>query len=37
VNATAPGIEYYADPWDGGRGVYFGAPDGHNMELLTRP
>jgi catechol 2,3-dioxygenase-like lactoylglutathione lyase family enzyme len=40
------GIEYYADPFharageinhhDGGRGVYFVDPDGHNMELLTR-
>ena len=41
------GIAYYADPlheqpgrinhWNGGRGVYFADPDGHNMELLTRP
>jgi catechol 2,3-dioxygenase-like lactoylglutathione lyase family enzyme len=39
------GIAYYADPfheqpgrinhWNGGRGVYFAGPDGHNMELLT--
>jgi catechol 2,3-dioxygenase-like lactoylglutathione lyase family enzyme len=40
------GVEYYADPGhsepasinhrDGGRGVYFADPDGHNLELLTR-
>jgi catechol 2,3-dioxygenase-like lactoylglutathione lyase family enzyme len=40
------GADYYADPrhqqpgeinhWNGGRGVYFSDPDGHNMELLTR-
>jgi catechol 2,3-dioxygenase-like lactoylglutathione lyase family enzyme len=41
------GLEYYADPgcrevgqinhrW-GGRGVYFRDPDGHLMEILTRP
>ncbi|MDJ0343524.1 VOC family protein [Streptomyces sp. H10-C2] len=41
------GITYYADPAlkkpgeinhnDGGRGVYFLDPDGHGMELITRP
>ena len=41
------GLDYYADPgcreagqinysW-GGRGVYFRDPDGHLMEILTRP
>jgi catechol 2,3-dioxygenase-like lactoylglutathione lyase family enzyme len=41
------GVETWADPdhtvpggintrW-GGRGVYFPDPDGHNMEILTRP
>jgi catechol 2,3-dioxygenase-like lactoylglutathione lyase family enzyme len=43
----AEGIEYFADPGhqqrgqtnsrDGGRGFYFSDPDGHNMEVLTRP
>jgi catechol 2,3-dioxygenase-like lactoylglutathione lyase family enzyme len=43
----ADGITYYADPHqkhpgeinhnDGGRGVYFPDPDGHGMELITRP
>jgi catechol 2,3-dioxygenase-like lactoylglutathione lyase family enzyme len=43
----AAGLDYYADPFhrqrgrlnhrNGGRGVYFADPDGHNMELLTRP
>ena len=42
----ARGITYAADPTyrkigelnsnDGGRGVYFRTPDGHNLELLTR-
>ncbi len=42
----AAGIEYYADPFhdhpgrmnhrNGGRGLYFADPDGHDMELLTR-
>jgi catechol 2,3-dioxygenase-like lactoylglutathione lyase family enzyme len=43
----AAGIGYYADPhkhepgkinnhW-GGRGVYFDDPDGHLMELITKP
>ncbi|MFI9102086.1 VOC family protein [Streptomyces fildesensis] len=41
------GLTYYADPGlkkpgeinhnDGGRGVYFLDPDGHGMELITRP
>lgn len=42
----ATGVTYWADPMhrrpgeinamNGGRGVYFADPDGHNMELLTR-
>ena len=41
------GIEYWADPGrtmagqinnhDGGRGVYFKDPDGHLLEIITRP
>jgi catechol 2,3-dioxygenase-like lactoylglutathione lyase family enzyme len=41
------GIEYYADPFarrhgeinrnDGGRGVYFADPNGHWLEIITRP
>ena len=41
------GLDYWADPartrpgeinnHDGGRGVYFKDPDGHLMELITRP
>src|SRR5262245_40472133 len=41
------GITYYADPHhrqpgeinhhDGGRGAYFSDPDGHNLEIITRP
>jgi catechol 2,3-dioxygenase-like lactoylglutathione lyase family enzyme len=44
---TAQGLDYWADParkepgeinhWNGGRGVYFEGPDGHFLELLTRP
>jgi catechol 2,3-dioxygenase-like lactoylglutathione lyase family enzyme len=44
---TERGIMYWADPGrtrpgeinhnDGGRGVYFGDPDGHVMEIITRP
>jgi extradiol dioxygenase family protein len=44
---TARGTEYYADPslqqpgaWnthDGGRGVYWFDPDGHFLEIITRP
>ncbi|MFD4032026.1 VOC family protein [Streptomyces sp. NPDC058637] len=40
-------VTYYADPRHtepgringlfGGRGVYFDDPDGHNMEIMTRP
>ncbi|WP_017625809.1 VOC family protein [Nocardiopsis chromatogenes] len=41
------GMDYWADPGktrpgeinrnDGGRGVYFDDPDGHRLEILTRP
>lgn len=41
------GLTYYADPShgepgqininDGGRGLYFEDPNGHNLEVLTRP
>jgi catechol 2,3-dioxygenase-like lactoylglutathione lyase family enzyme len=41
------GIAYYADPHhgepgqinhnDGGRGVYFDDPNGHRLEIITRP
>lgn len=41
------GITYYADPGhgqprqinrnDGGRGTYFSDPNGHNLEIITRP
>jgi len=41
------GLEYWADPMrrrsgeinhnDGGRGVYFPKPDGHYLEVITRP
>ena len=41
------GIEFYPDPGhssageinnnDGGRGLYFSDPDGHNLEIITRP
>jgi catechol 2,3-dioxygenase-like lactoylglutathione lyase family enzyme len=43
----AKGLDYWADPartrpgelnrHDGGRGVYFRDPDGHLLELITRP
>ena len=43
----AQDVEYWADParskpseinhHDGGRGVYFKDPDGHLLELITRP
>ncbi|MFF4409177.1 VOC family protein [Streptomyces sp. NPDC001262] len=43
----AVGVTYYADPRHsepgrinrlfGGRGAYFTDPDGHNMEIMTRP
>lgn len=41
------GLDHWADPGrdlpgrinthDGGRGVYFGGPDGHFLEIITRP
>ena len=41
------GLDYWADPRhqapgrinhnDGGRGVYFPDPDGHSLEVITRP
>jgi catechol 2,3-dioxygenase-like lactoylglutathione lyase family enzyme len=41
------GLDYWADPfrrepgrineWDGGRGVYFDDPNGHLLEVITRP
>jgi catechol 2,3-dioxygenase-like lactoylglutathione lyase family enzyme len=41
------GLEYWADPFhqqpgrtndnDGGRGVYWEDPNGHNLEIITRP
>ncbi|KUN26175.1 bleomycin resistance protein [Streptomyces antibioticus] len=41
------GLAYWADPFhrqrgeinhnDGGRGTYFDDPNGHNLEILTRP
>ena len=44
---TQRGITYWADPAhqekgvintrDGGRGCYFDDPNGHNLEILTRP
>jgi catechol 2,3-dioxygenase-like lactoylglutathione lyase family enzyme len=44
---AARGLQHWADPRrqrpgqinhrDGGRGVYFPDPAGHNMEILTRP
>jgi catechol 2,3-dioxygenase-like lactoylglutathione lyase family enzyme len=43
----ARGLPYWADPGhrrlnqinhgDGGRGLYWSDPDGHNLEILTRP
>jgi len=43
----AQGIPYWADPGhsqsgthnthDGGRGLYFDDPSGHNLEIITRP
>jgi catechol 2,3-dioxygenase-like lactoylglutathione lyase family enzyme len=43
----ARGLDYWADPFktkpgeinrhDGGRGVYFADPDGHLLEVITRP
>jgi catechol 2,3-dioxygenase-like lactoylglutathione lyase family enzyme len=47
VRVVDAGIPYWADPLreqpgeinhtNGGRGVYFADPDGHNLELLTVP
>jgi len=44
---VARGLEYWADPFkhsaqeinhnDGGRGVYWLDPDGHVLEIITRP
>ena len=44
---AAKGLDYWADPFqrrvgeinrnDGGRGVYFDDPDGHLLEIITRP
>jgi catechol 2,3-dioxygenase-like lactoylglutathione lyase family enzyme len=43
----ARGLDYWADPMhrrrgeinthDGGRGLYWSDPDGHNLEIITRP
>jgi catechol 2,3-dioxygenase-like lactoylglutathione lyase family enzyme len=43
----ARSLPYWADPfhrepgrinhWDDGRGLYFDDPDGHNLEIITRP
>jgi catechol 2,3-dioxygenase-like lactoylglutathione lyase family enzyme len=43
----AAGLTYWADPYhrrvneintnDGGRGTYFDDPNGHNLEIITRP
>jgi catechol 2,3-dioxygenase-like lactoylglutathione lyase family enzyme len=43
----AEGLAYWADPFhrqpgrfntnDGGRGLYWSDPDGHSMEIITRP
>ena len=44
---TDRGLTYWADPFhrqqgqinqnDGGRGVYWSDPNGHNLEIITRP
>lgn len=44
---TEQGVDYFADPGaqqkgqinthDGGRGMYFADPDGHWLEVITRP
>jgi catechol 2,3-dioxygenase-like lactoylglutathione lyase family enzyme len=44
---TAREVPYWADPFrrqpgrindnDGGRGLYWSDPDGHNLEIITRP
>lgn len=43
----ARGLDFWADPYhqqpgqinrnDGGRGVYWSDPDGHSLEIITRP
>jgi catechol 2,3-dioxygenase-like lactoylglutathione lyase family enzyme len=43
----ARGLDFWADPFhqrpglinhnDGGRGVYWSDPDGHSLEIITRP
>ena len=43
----AQDLTYWADPFhrqpgrintnDGGRGLYWSDPDGHNLEIITRP
>ncbi|GAA3769954.1 VOC family protein [Streptomyces chiangmaiensis] len=47
ARVRAAGLTYWADPHhdhpgeinhnDGGRGAYFDDPNGHNLEILTRP
>ena len=47
VRIGAHGLQYWADPGqhragqinhnDGGRGLYFEDPDGHLLEIITRP
>ncbi|MEU9209153.1 VOC family protein [Streptomyces sp. NPDC048415] len=47
ARVQAAGLTYWADPGhhrpheintnDGGRGTYFDDPNGHNLEILTRP
>ncbi|MCT9084175.1 VOC family protein [Streptomyces fulvoviolaceus] len=47
ARVRAAGLTYWADPShrrsgeinrnDGGRGAYFDDPNGHNLEILTRP
>jgi catechol 2,3-dioxygenase-like lactoylglutathione lyase family enzyme len=47
ARVVARGLEYWADPGksqpgrvnhhDGGKGVYFDDPDGHFLEIITRP
>jgi catechol 2,3-dioxygenase-like lactoylglutathione lyase family enzyme len=47
ARVRAAGLTYWADPYhrrpgeinhnDGGRGTYFDDPNGHNLEILTRP
>ena len=47
TRVRAAGLTYWADPFhrqageinhrDGGRGVYFDDPNGHRLEILTRP